>query len=436
MEGDTVFFPFPPLPDFSTDRHRTLIGNQFQLMVEMPMLTIARVAAAPDNISFGTVQDIIADDIIPKLNNAISRMNKINPPNSDGVRLCFDHDAFGECLRFDMGEMLVFAAGFYALRSAMNSAIAYDVDFLGPDGTYSWVADYLEAKYNDSPWYGWCYRANLIEMGAIDDLELTSYHHGSRYDAEADSILAKVAHYNFENRTDFLRLRNGGTPLRNAHTDMITAFTRLEQAAAFIRDPDRDENEENVIKLGDLTDFDNDIQNEPDLPNFMSGWTRLEDVIAFGKVFLSGPYEFTEEIDNSGTEYTWRMNISRMFLAPVNDWNSLLPYHRWDLPAGAWVVPDTTSRWEEDRSGGSIWFEDLDNGCDFTQLDNIGHVTWISTGWTFNSSPILVLLDGPDGDPVVDPGSEFLYFPDYTFNGLFPDMNSHSDWQNLYNILK
>ena len=56
-----------------------------------------------------------------------------------------------------------------------------------------------------------------------------------------------VAHYNLENRQDFLRLRNGGSPLRNAHADMLTAFTKLEQAAAFIRDPDRDETEENVV---------------------------------------------------------------------------------------------------------------------------------------------------------------------------------------------
>jgi hypothetical protein len=435
VEGDSVFIPFPPLPDFSTDRHRTLIGNQFQLMVEMPMLTIARVAAAPDNISFGTVQDIIADEIIPKLNNAISHMNRIHPSNSDGIRLCFDYDEFPECLRFDMGELMVFSAGFYALRSAMNSAIAYDVDFLGPDGTYEWVRDYLDAEYGDHYGFYQCYRHNLIELGAIDDLELIWYNSWQEHFAIADSILVSIAYYNVETRTDFLSLRNGGTPLRNAHADMLMAFTRLEQAAAYIRDPNRDETEENVIKLGDLTDFDSELQNDPDVPNFMQGWNSLEDVIAFGKEFLAGPYEFNEEIGNSDTEYTWRMNISRLFLAPVNDWNSKLPYHRWDLPAGAWILPDTTVDWVDDNGGGSYWFEDMDNNCEYTQLDNIGTVYWMTVGRYFNTTDILVLLDGPGGDPI-NPNTDFPYFEDYTFNGLFPDMNSHADWQNLYNILK
>jgi hypothetical protein len=334
-----------------------------------------------------------------------------------------------------MGEFLVFAAGFYALRSAMYSATAYDVDFLGPDGTYGWVKDYDDTR-NIYSWWGYdCWRYEIVEMGAIDDLRLLMYQPYSKADALRDSILLSIARYNLETRREFLRLRNSGAPLRNAHTDMITAFTRLEQAAAFIRDPGRDETEENVIKLGDLTDFDSGLQGDPNLPNFMSDWTRLEDVIAFGKTLLSGPYEFTEEIGSSRIEYTWRMNISRMFLAPVNDWNSLLPYHEWDLPAGAWVLPDTVQAWDYDNAGGSVWFYDFDNNCTYTQLDNIGMIHHTIVAWSFNSDNILVLLDGPGGSPI-DPGVEFPHFPDYTFNELFPDMNTHADWQNLYNILK
>jgi hypothetical protein len=435
VDGDSINIPVPPLPNFNTNRHRTLIGNQFQLMVEMPMLTVARVTAAPDNISFSTVQDIIAEDIIPRLTNAIDHMNAVEQHADMELRLCYDHDSFTECLRFDLGELKVFSAGLFALRSAMYSAIAYDVDFLGPDGTYGWFADYTDAMYGDHwAWY-MCYRYNVIELGAIDDLELTWYDTDTKYRATADSILVSVAHYNVETRTDFLGLRNGGTPLRNAHADMLTAFTRLEQAAAFIRDPGRGETEENVIKLGDLTDFDTNLQSDPDLPNFMSGWTRLEDVIAFGEEFLGGPYTFTELIGPGNTQYSWRIDISRLFLSPVSDWNTLLPYHTWNLPAGDWIVPVTLDSGNYDNGGNFIEFGDYDQDCVHIRLENIGRVYYESIGWSFNTADIFSLLDGPGGNPI-DPSVEFPYFPDYSFNGLFPDMTGHADWQEVYDILR
>ena len=45
---------------------------------------------------------------------------------------------------------------------------------------------------------------------------------------------------------------------------------------------------------------------------------------------------------------------------------------------------------------------------------------------------ILWLVD-PMGN-AIDPNVTLPYFPDYTFNGLFPGMN-RSDWEELINIL-
>ena len=70
----------------------------------------------------------------------------------------------------------------------------------------------------------------------------------------------------------------------------------------------------------------------------------------------------------------------------------------------------------------------------YTDITNIGNIHQTRIGWTFDSYHIVEALDGPNGNPI-DPDIVFPYFPDYTFNGLFPDMNSHADWQALFNIL-
>jgi hypothetical protein len=434
LDNVNVSIPMPPPPDFSANRHRTAIGNQFQLMVEMPMITVARAVSAPDNISFDNFQTIIEHDIIPKLSNAIGHLNAVERHDTTEIRLCSPYEDFTECVRIDMAEIKVFNAGFYALRSAMYSAIAYDMDLFGPDGTYGWVEELASDRFPGVPPWGCC-EYEVVELGAVDDLNMVCYEFSSLSKALQDSLLISILHHNIENRRDYLRLRNGGASLKNAHSDILAAFAKLEQAAAFIRDDDREETEENVIKLADLTDFDNDLENDPGKPNFMDGWTQLEDVIDFGQDLLSGPVSFTEEIA-PGTDYTWRIDFSRMFLDPVNDWNDMLPYYRWNLPSGAWIesIDGYTNDWD---NGGWEWgFYAWDGEeCAWVDLESIGNVHEGEMRWRFDSSDFLVLLDGPNGDPI-DPSTEFLYFRDYTFNGLFPEMRNHADWQALYDILR
>jgi hypothetical protein len=434
QEGLNWRVPVPPLPSSSENRHRTAIGNQFQLMVEMPMVTVARAVTAPDNVTLDGLQDIIENNIIPKLSNAINRMNAVEKHDTTEIRLCTPYDGFTECLRLDLGELMVFNAGFYALRSALYSAIAYDMDLFDADGTYEWVEAVAAGQFEGVPPWGYCCTYEVIEMGEIDDLNQDCYYLTSLQEAMADSILIAIVHHNLENRQEFLRLRNGGGPLRRAHSDMIAAFGKLEKAAAFIRDPDRDETEENVIKLADLTDFDTEMGNDPNKPNFMDGWTQLEDVIDFGRDLLSGPMTFTEEIAPS-TNYTWRMDLSRMFLDPVEDWNDMLPYYKWNFPTGAWIVMNTPYYDVWDFGGWEHGFYGWDGEeCTWVNLQNIGKVYYSDSRWDFNTSEILIPLDGPNGNPI-DPRTEFLYFEDYTFNGLFPEMRTHQDWQDLYDIL-
>ena len=88
-----------------------------------------------------------------------------------------------------------------------------------------------------------------------------------------------------------------------------------------------------------------------------------------------------------------------------------------------------------DNGGWEINFREWDGEeCVYTVLQNIGNVHRALIVWKFDTRDILVPLDGPNGDPI-DLDIVFPYFPDYTFKGLFPGMNSHADWQALYNLL-
>jgi hypothetical protein len=410
----------------SSDGRREVVGNQFKLMVSIPMYTVARATAIPPNISVNEFQVLLGDVIIPKLDNAIARINTAASA-SEAIRLCHEGDGMSECVKINRGEILVFAASLYALRSAMYCATAYDLDLYGPDGSYQWLDDMADL-FDELLVRLFCCDYELIELGAVDDLRKRC---SNSFEAEVESTLVRVAHHNLENRSDYLSLRSGGQVLANSHADMVQALDVLEAATAFIRSHPGDE--ENVIKLADLTDLDQEMR-DADEANFSREWTKIEDLTDFIGRLLSGPVQFQERIGPNHVLYSWTMDLSRLFLSPVNDWSSLLPYHTWNLPAGSWIV------WTVDQdsfdNGGGYYADNLWDGeiCNYIEFPNIGTVYVEYRSGDFDTDGVFFLLDGPTGN-VIDQSTTFPYFPDYTFNGVFPQMN-RSAWETVYQILR
>jgi hypothetical protein len=342
------------------------------------------------------------------------------------MELCADGPVT-ECYVIDLGEILVFSASLHALRSGFEGMIAYDVDFVGPDGTYQWFED-----INSFDPYIWCARDyEVIEMGAIDELNILYEDTYSMSSAYSDSIMFRVANHNLENRSEFLTLRDGGAALSDAHSDVVATMDKLDAAAQFIRNRD-DESEYNLIKLADLTDLDSGL-GDPQGPNFAKDWTRVEDVFSFIRRLMTQPVEFTEDI-GGGTAYTWTMNLGTMYTSPVADWKELLPRHEWHLPTGAWIARQVVLNYQYDNGGGDYWI-DYWNGsyCEYTVLSNIGLVRQYRATWNLDSDTFIVLLD-PLGNPI-DPSIDFPYFPDYTLNGLFPDM-TRARWIELMGMVQ
>lgn len=411
----------PPFSLASEDRHRTLVGRQFELMVEVPAVMAFRMASIPPNITIGNMQQIIEDAVIPRINAAINRISAVERLSNPRFEICIDSDGMQECAVIDKGEILVFSASLRALRSAFRCMTAYDVDMFAPDGTYGWIEDFLSLAFSYPPYY-WCASDyEVIEMGAIDDLNIYYEDLYSESLAQMDSIVVRVLHHNFANRSEFLGLRDQGQALAAAHADILATMDKLDAAATFIRNR-TDESEDNIIKLADLTGLDAEL-GDPYGPNFAKSWTRVEDVFGFVDDLMSGPMEFTEEI-SPGVPYTWTMDLGNLFTSPVQNWKNLLPYHEWNLPAGDWITDQVILQNQWNNGGNDYWLDYYvsEDFCDYIVLPNIGIVSTYSRYWRFDDDTILLLLDGPGGN-TIDPSVVFPYFPDYTLGGLFPEMD-------------
>ncbi|HET6348698.1 MAG TPA: hypothetical protein VFH88_06400 [Candidatus Krumholzibacteria bacterium] len=419
--------PFDLAP---VDARHMLLGRQFQLAVMLPVATSTRMAAAfPANVTVGKVQDIITNTVIPALNRSIKHLDIVEKKTGTSLHLTVQTGHGTEDIVIDMGEILVFSAAVHALRSGFSAATAYDEDVFDHDGTYDWL-DQICYLANDNCRYAWTVDATDIGGGMVDLKIFRTYDDTS---TAIDSIWIDLAHYNMETRTGFLSLRNGGTPLSNAQTDLLGTLTRLESAVTFIRNR-QNESDQNVIKLADLTDLDSGL-GDPGAPNFAKNWTKVEDVIAFIQQVLSGPVVFNEELGSHHVPFTWTVNLSTLYTNPVPDWNTLLPYHRWNIPGGAWRTSvDSLTTY---NNSGYEWWNYAHTGphsCGFVYYPSVNDVTLHQRWWSFDGASFFDLLDGPNGNPVDLQTARFPYLPDYTLHGLFPDM-TRARWLELIDIL-
>lgn len=408
----------------------SIIGRQFELLVEVPFaVSMKRVVDFPPNVTVGRIQQIIEDVIIPALSDAIDLLDRVEQRTDTKLTLTISDEGVEETIVIDLGEIYLFDASLHALRAAFRMAISYDMDFVGPDGTYDWVEDLIMMEERDCAVFD-------IDPGPGSDT-LNVYFMYNYVQAKSESVLVMVAHHNLENRNGFLTLRDGGGFLELAHQDLLGMIGKLEGSVDFIKNVRTGETEENVIKLADLTGLESDL-GDPNSPNFARDFQTIEDVLAWARDFISGPVQFTENLGSFQTPFSWTMDVSAMFDSPVSDWKELLPYHRWNLPAGPWILADAEWQWEWENSGGwpVDWYYVYYQGeCQYATFYDIAYIREYGYSYYLGMEGFIGLLDGPNGE-VIDLQTERLpYFPDYTINGLFPDM-TRTRWLELIAILE
>jgi len=115
--------------------------------------------------------------------------------------------------------------------------------------------------------------------------------------------------------------------------------------------------------------------------------------------------------------------MSALFVSGLPDLKDYLPYHQW-LPEDDWMDCDLDDV-EEWYIGGTyeFWYEGS-----WLEIEDVEYVI-ISFYECYFNIPV-EFLDGPDGN-MIDPEVVMPYFPDYTLNGLFPNM-TRFDWEEIF----
>ena len=300
-----------------------------------------------------------------------------------------------------------------ALRAGFQILTAYDME-PAPDGDYTWLTDgFRNWGYADYEVFD---RADATAVG--DSLVI--------YDDESEEAARAVAAFTaFENLleddSDFLTLWtdpwSGRTAMQTSYVEIGFLLSKLEAAYEFIQAEDETDQDHDIIKQMLINELDNAIAEiGGDLPEFIGTWETIPDVIDWIEQIMAGPY--TIEIPTSETEtYDLVVNISALFLTPIADLKTKLPYMEFLTP-DEWVTDK-----EDDiegpyyRNPTSTFY--LQVVGEEVELENISVYVYVNDEWDINDPAILI--DGPDGVEIDD--DDYYYFPDYTFGGLFPELD-------------
>ncbi len=411
--------PLSPLPQASLLRGG-ILGRSFEIMHRAPLAMVPSEremrVLRDDKVAIPlirTLQGIIRNRTLPSTDRIVAHLNAVES-HADWALLIIDE---GDTTELDLGEVYVLDSVVRALRAGLQVATAYDVE-PAPDGDYSWLA----AMNGGGGYTGYEVRPGTAAgdtLVLIDDEEL---------DIDRQEIFITGVAGLLAPSSDFLTLWtdpwSGATAMQAGYNEMNTLLSRLETAYAFIQDEDDDQSDD-IISQMLIAELDAAVAEiGAGLPEWIGTWETIPDVIAWIEDILSGPYTIPIQLNETET-YDLTVDLSALFLEPVADWKTKLPYHEF-LDREAWAT------YIEDYVYGPYSGYDPDATYMYTvdgedmSFTNIGYMMYVGSEW--ESSAPLIFLDGPGGDEV-EP-DEFPYFPDYTFGGLFPNMN-RSGWLTL-----
>ena len=217
---------------------------------------------------------------------------------------------------------------------------------------------------------------------------------------------------------------SGATAMQTGYNEMDLLLSRLETAYDFIQD-EGDDQSDDIISQMLIAELDAAIAEiGADLPEWIGTWETIPDVIAWVEDIMSGPYTIPVEVDDTEI-YDLTVDLSALFLTPVPDWKTKLPYHEF-LPRSEWAtfVEDYTYGPYALRPRMHLHLHHRRRRCALHQ-HRLHAVRGLALGdrarrWSSSTAPA-----APRSSE-----DEFPYFPDYTFGGLFPGLN-RSGWLTL-----
>ncbi|MBD3335625.1 MAG: hypothetical protein GF355_08920, partial [Candidatus Eisenbacteria bacterium] len=373
-----------------------ILGNQFSLLASAPgELARRTLFGVPGNLTVARAQELIDDVLMPSVDSALEHLDQVLTEDCLEIRIELED----EVNEIDMGEVYLFDAALRAARAGLKIATSYNLELLGPDGTYNWIDDIRNADECDEFGY----------LEPYDDQYRIITVYRDRTQASQDSMMISILQYNLEQSPEFLSRRDNR--MASAYADLQAARDQLAAGVAAIRE-EQDGQTDDIVKIADLVELDEEIQEERDRFRFSENFTTIEDVLEWIDEVLTGTYHVSEEGDFGEIEFDVR--LSALFNSPPASWREYLPYYRFK-PASQWLV------WEYDSYvyDTNPDFEECYTTCSGETYCQTGVVQREWRDYDYDFEP-LDFLDGPGGDPVDLDEVTLPYVPDYTFGNLFP----------------
>ncbi len=389
------------------DHYRNRIfGNQFGFLknsIAAYPYYLKRMADSNDNtkMSFARLQKFIETSLLPKTKSSIEHLfNAVNLSEENSIKISNGE----EYIEIDRGEILVFKASVHAVSAAAKLLSLYDLNLVDTDGTSDWVEKIKDEEDDeDTKCLDW--KVETVDGEKV--LKIRS--EMGRKDAEKMLELSKVVKYNLEEREGFLELREGKKPA-DIKKDLLETVNSLESAYDYIMS-EKDSQEDDLIKIGHLVDMNENIASDEDKTDFAKEWKSVKDVILWLRSSLDTPFVFEA---GNGTEV--KVDASKFFSPGISDLKEKLPYFKW-LPEKEWMEMVVEDEWENsaDYENGSLRTY---CGDEFIEIKEEGIERIIYTYYEVKTLPFQLTDESGNADDEI----EYPIFPDYTLNGIFPEM--------------
>ncbi len=405
------------------------------------------------------IDNIVENILIPAIDSAIEKLN-ITLSDPTFINISYK-DTDNETHIVSKSEVYIFRSTLYFIKAGLTFITSYDLHLLNSNSSYSWISDldFSEDKDTNNDYDYTTYSLEEVNSNNVLTLEKTKNetdrdNYTTIYKALKSSLL----------RSTFLQIK-AGKDLLQMMSDVDSALSDMKSAYKLIMAQKGDVSNY-LIKKSQVEDINEEIAKE----NIMDkNWITALEIIEWSQNALSNP--FTVVMNN--TEFT--IDLSKLFNNEITDLENLFPFYRWKDET-RWVeekidrvsnyygeLKDNNYTWFTENYTCGTYFDDtcwgderfsdtdhwtslpiLNDGSIYTGtnnyyvyynlfemysiskvplkniLDNKYPVSkCIKNVTTYKVEP-LEYLDAPEGT-VLDGDIHFI-FPDYTFNGLLPDM--------------
>lgn len=425
-------------------------GLSMTLMARTPeiMMRASETPAFPRWATVSYVQEIIENELAPKLANALTALERIETKSADKSMLL---SVDGEQFEIDIADIYMIDASLHALRSSLKTFTAYNFDVTEPTaGDNSWVDKLMDLSDNESSNSPYTYSL------AGDTLVQTNTY-GTN--TKLYNYMYDLMSYNLKGAGSSKFCTISRQNHAQAYEDLKAVPVKLRAAlAALALETDGQEND--LVKKvdisnieADLVDASSDLKDNGFTAEFADHFASPLSLINFTEEVLTKPYTFNQTFTsgNEKVNFNITVDVSKFYTNPVQDLKSLLPLYQFR---------DKSKIFEESQSGYTMQMYKTQYTFSPYKLNGIAPIIAIplskiasDTTSSFGNRTI-TLVNGynysknvyvdyyfqpfdliDNSGKIIDldeiPNAWIPYFKDYTVNGIFPQMTSREKWISL-----